>query len=674
MFRTISALAILFAFAILAGCTDDPGTTDNNGGNGCEDECALGDRSCIDESTVQFCVPDSNTGCNRIIDTTCLTSEQCVQGTCDELPRDCEDVCTDLDTRCTVDGEVETCADHDGNGCVEFGNPVSCDAGEFCEPRDGLCRASECSDECTQSETSCEGDLISTCGINAQGCLVYGPAKECGDGQTCQGGECVGGAGCEDECNAGESVCTGDGNLRTCGDFDADSCSELGDPMPCPGNDVCEEGQCVAPRNCSDACIAGEKVCVGNQVSECVTGGSGCLEFSNPMACSGANESCTVEAGTVACRAAAVSGPVVINEIFYDALGDDVRGNEGSPTFIELRGPAGLDISAYVLEMVNGSSSGGTYNSVTLPAGARLDGNGFAVVTLDNPDTYLGLAAGFYTNVYDAMTPYSSGQDGMQNGPDNVRLLDDVGVELDAVGYGTFGASNTFAGEGTSVPDPVPGRSVGRINGVDTDNNSADFVSFYPTPGLENADLIINEVYVNQPGVDDGSETFVELVAPITGWEDADLSGYVLRAINGFDGTDYIFSGALDGIIMEFIGFPAMLNDDQDGYVVICDADVASDALFQVCSVDFDGVDFQNGPDNFVLEYLGRPIDAIGYGSFGAGETFVGEGSAAPYTSSDSGKALARWPLADPTRDNDTDDNSVDFRRVSPTPGRSNPR
>jgi hypothetical protein len=137
---------------------------------------------------------------------------------------------------------------------------------------------------------------------------------------------------------------------------------------------------------------------------------------------------------------------------------------------------------------------------------------------------------------------------------------------------------------------------------------------------------------------------------------------------------DYIFSGVIPGIIMQFVGFDTMLNDDQDGYVVICDADVASSALFNVCSVDFDGVDFQNGPDNFVLEYNGRQLDAVGYGSFSASETFVGEGTPAPLSSSDSGKALARWPISDPTRDSDTDDNAADFSKVSPTPGRSNPR
>jgi hypothetical protein len=674
MFRHFFILTLVFVTTTLVACTDDPANGAENIDPGCEDECALGDRSCIDSETVEFCVPDSTTGCNRLIDTQCLTSEECVQGTCDELPRTCEDVCRDLDTRCTVEGQVETCADHDGDGCVEFGDPVDCPSGEFCQARDGLCRAAECFDECEQGTTSCEGELISTCVRNAQGCLEYGPAKECAEGQTCQSGECVGGAACTDECSSGQAVCTGDGQRRECGDFDDDTCLELGPAAACPGGQVCREGVCETAPTCTDDCRMNEAVCVGNQISECVTGASGCLEFTSPMACPGATESCTVENGSVACRAAPVAGPVVINEVFFDALGDDVRPG-GSPTFIELRGPAGLDLSAYVLEMVNGSSSGGTYNSVTLPAGARLDGNGFAVVTLDNPDTYLGLEATQYTNVYSAIPPYASGQDGLQNGPDNVRLLDDTGAELDAVGYGSFGANNTFVGEGSAAPEPVvAGRSIGRRAGVDTDDNSADFISFYPTPGLPNSDLLINEVYVDQPGSDDGSETFVELVAPIIGWEDADLTRYTLRAVNGFNGDDYIQTGVIPGILMQFLGIDVTLNDDQAGYVVICNADVASSTLFNVCSVDFDGVDFQNGPDNFVLEFDGRVVDAIGYGSFSGSQTFVGEGSPAPFSSSDAGKSLSRWPVTDRTRDVDTDDNATDFSRVSPTPGRENAR
>ena len=245
------------------------------------------------------------------------------------------------------------------------------------------------------------------------------------------------------------------------------------------------------------------------------------------------------------------------------------------------------------------------------------------------------------------------------------------GTEVDALGYGNFQPNDPgFVGEGTAVPAPTPGRSLGRTNGADTDNNAADFVSFYPTPGLENADLIINEVYFDQPGTDDGAETFVELVAPIQGWEDLPLDGYVLHAINGFDGMDYIFSDMLLGIEMTSLN----LNDGNDGYVVVCNLNAANASLLDKCTVPFESAgDFQNGPDNFVLEYQGRVIDAVGYGNFGATNTFVGEGSAATWTGSIAGQSLARWPISDPSVAPDTDMNQNDFRVVAPSPGSDNP-
>jgi len=286
----------------------------------------------------------------------------------------------------------------------------------------------------------------------------------------------------------------------------------------------------------------------------------------------------------------------------------------------------------------------------------------------------------FFTNVYYILTGASGSNDVMQNGPDNLRLLDSGGAEVDAVAYGNFGATHVFAGEGScsnpptscdAVPDVTGGRSIGRdANGRDTDNNKADFLSYYPTPSLPNSDLIINEVYFDQPGTDDGSETFVELMAPILGWEDLPLDGYVLHAINGFNGEDYIFTGILPGVDMS--GW--MLNDGGAdwGYVVTCNIDTASAALINLCTVPYEGVDFQNGPDNFVLRYQGRVIDAVGYGAFGAQHTFAGEGTPASWSSSDGGKSLSRWPVFDVSRDLDTDDNSNDFFKVSPTPGFDN--
>jgi hypothetical protein len=78
-----------------------------------------------------------------------------------------------------------------------------------------------------------------------------------------------------------------------------------------------------------------------------------------------------------------------------------------------------------------------------------------------------------------------------QNGPDAVQLLSGTGV-LDALGYGSFGSGDVFAGEGTAAPDPPAGSSLARVfANVDTDDNAADFVALEtPTPGVAPVSVI----------------------------------------------------------------------------------------------------------------------------------------------------------------------------------------
>ncbi len=671
---TRHVFAVLIAVSSLVACGVDPPPNDvanNMTPNNINGECEPGERSCQDSKTLATCARSTG-GTPRLVTTTCLDDEECRQGDCVELPRTCSDLCTPPETRCTTTGEVETCADHSGDGCSEFGGARGCDAGQVCDPADGLCKMSTCTDSCVEGETACEDVLLTTCVRGSNGCLSLGQGKECAAGEACSAGVCMGGATCEDECTMGELACSGDGKLRECrADVDADTCTELTDGTACPGGQTCRMGGCVPINMCQDQCIAGEQVCLGNAIATCATQADGCLAFpAAPTACP-MGQSCQNMGGSAMCAQVQVTGKVVINEVFYDAVGVDRRANGTSPTFVELYGPSGFSIANFTIELVNGNG-GAVYGSFSLPTGAQLDGNGYAVIATNDADNFLSLALPFFTNVYFILPSGSGDQDIIQNGPDNVRLLDGAGATADALGYGTFAGSMTFAGEGTSAPDVTSGHSVGRkTDGVDTDDNSADFVSLIPTPGYENSDLIINEIYFDQPGVDTGTETFVELVNPaILGWEDLPLGGYVLHAINGFDGSDYVMSGALPGI--EMSGFN--LNDGaNEGYVVICNIDTASNALFDVCTVPYEGVDFQNGPDNFVLRYNGRVIDAVGYGTFTASETFVGEGTAKAFSSSNAGKSLARWKWSDISRDLDTDNNAMDFFVVDPTPGGENP-
>ena len=94
-----------------------------------------------------------------------------------------------------------------------------------------------------------------------------------------------------------------------------------------------------------------------------------------------------------------------------------------------------------------------------------------------------------------------------------------------------------------------------------------------------------------------------------------------------------------------------LIGDDSCGTTFVANADLIAD------------IDYQNGPDSVVLRDDVTILDAVGYGSFSAGEVFFGEGGSAPDPAA--GGSIARLnPFVD------SNDNSVDFIALdTPTPG-----
>ena len=160
----------------------------------------------------------------------------------------------------------------------------------------------------------------------------------------------------------------------------------------------------------------------------------------------------------------------VINEVYYDPPSTDAG------CFTEIKGPPGTNLNGYTLVGINGNG-GSEYATISL-SGHTIPIDGYFVVAQDNT-----------VQNYDMIDPLADWQNANYQGTgegDNV-VLKLNGNTVDALGYGTFSPSGTFAGEGDPAPD-VTSASLGRSpDGIDTNNNFADFAEFAnPTPGASN--------------------------------------------------------------------------------------------------------------------------------------------------------------------------------------------
>lgn len=320
-----------------------------------------------------------------------------------------------------------------------------------------------------------EGDVRALpCGLNDRGMQPQRCVDDAwiDDGPCADPDRCVDGVIEEEACGLNDRgtrrrVCF-EGDFRPpedCVDPDAcvdgaveeRACGERGDGLE---SRTCALGQwadwspCIGA--CVDECAAGETRCEGPAVIACDdVDDDPCFEFGAPMACEGA----CVDG---AC-APPPAGGIIINELFYDEDGGD-----GPGVFIELWGPPGASVDGLRLAAVNGAN-GATYATIDL-AGA-IGEDGYYVVAHTDATPELAALADLLDGAAD-----------LQNGPDNLQLVDAEGV-LDALAYGNVGAN--FFGETAGAADVPPGTALTRIDHGDTDDNSVDFVPRAPSPRAE---------------------------------------------------------------------------------------------------------------------------------------------------------------------------------------------
>jgi len=155
----------------------------------------------------------------------------------------------------------------------------------------------------------------------------------------------------------------------------------------------------------------------------------------------------------------------LLSEVFYDAAGSD-----DGQSFVEIYGAPGSPLDGLTLEGINGANGAVT---TQLDLTGPIPADGLFVVADDSGDGSTAVVGADLVLDFD-----------FQNGPDSIVLRGPGGV-VDAVGYGVFGPTDVFAGEGQAAPDAPAGASLARrFADVDSGDNAADWVVLdAPTPG-----------------------------------------------------------------------------------------------------------------------------------------------------------------------------------------------
>lgn len=157
------------------------------------------------------------------------------------------------------------------------------------------------------------------------------------------------------------------------------------------------------------------------------------------------------------------------------------------------------------------------------------------------------------------------------------------------------------------------------------------------------ARIVINEVYYDHPGRDDGWE-FIELYN--AGTYHRDISGLRLEFLDGRTGAARPLWNAPDGIVLEPGGIVLVAGDSR-----------LSDPAFMLNN------SLENGPDAVRLVDSDGVVDLVGYGDV----TMPGLYESIPAAGTEAGMSLGRRPDG-----RDTDVNGADFVHSVPSPGRKN--
>ena len=150
---------------------------------------------------------------------------------------------------------------------------------QFRESATGCDSEPECDDECNTGDTRCSGDNVESCLTNhdADICSEWGYEENCEDLWECSSGSCVPErVDCYDDCSAIGWHCADETTVYECVRR-SDGCTDLVEHDSCPPNQHCERNACTPDDDtCEDECST--DFCSGNDLYGCVTGSDGCLD------------------------------------------------------------------------------------------------------------------------------------------------------------------------------------------------------------------------------------------------------------------------------------------------------------------------------------------------------------------------------------------------------------
>jgi hypothetical protein len=193
---------------------------------------------------------------------------------------------------------------------------------------------------------------------------------------------------------------------------------------------------------------------------------------------------------------AVLADHIVINEVLYNPEATDA-GKE----FVELYNPSDttIQLKDYILESGNGANANDWTVEWTGTQSDNVLAHGYFLIGESNVT-----GSNFMTDL------------DLQNGPDAVRIRKNQTV-IDLVGYGNLQFPEYY--ESTPAKLAKEGLSLSRTNGIDTDNNSADFGQTEQSPQSGLQESILVQVIVTEPTLEISSVTLTDEDPTIPGFQ-----------------------------------------------------------------------------------------------------------------------------------------------------------